>query len=319
MPSPCPHPPPSQQLLFGARDFITGDRFRIELCENCGIAFTRPAPAAADLPKYYPPAYYGGGSKRFPAFVEQLQCALYRRRAAKVEQILGGKGKVLDIGCGPGFLLHEFRARGWDVHGTEFSEQSAAHACNALGLPVSIGDVAALQFGAASFDAVILWHVLEHMPDPHATIAEAARLLRPDGILLCAVPNFGSLEARFAQDNWFHLDVPRHLNHFTATALTTLLAVHNLALTNTSFFALEYDCFSFTQSVLNSLGLRHNLLYNVLRGAQAKVFPGRSTPAWQTVGSVALAASLGLLSVPLTALAAALRTGATAAVYARKR
>src|SRR5687768_7016407 len=127
MPSPCPHPPESQEFLFGARDYITGDRFRVEACGNCGMAFTRPPPAPGELGKYYPPAYYGG-EKRFPAVVERLQRSLYARRALMVEELAGGKGRVLDIGCGPGFLLRAFRERGWDVHGTEFSEESAAHA-----------------------------------------------------------------------------------------------------------------------------------------------------------------------------------------------
>lgn len=317
MPTPCLHPPAAQQFLFAARDYITADPFRIEVCQNCGIAFTRPSPS--ELSNYYPSGYYGGGSKRFPAFVDHLQRALYRRRAAAVEQILGGKGKVLDIGCGPGFLLREFRAQGWDVQGTEFSEQSAAHARHTLGLPVVVGDIAELKFEPGSFDAVILWHVLEHMIDPQRTIANVARLLRPGGLLLCAVPNFGSLEARLTRDKWFHLDVPRHLHHFTVQALTSLLAVHDLVIERTSFFALEYDYFSFTQSVLNRLGLRHNLLYNLLRGSKAKVLAGPRPSAWQNFASLNLAAPLGLLSIPITTALNLLRTGATVAVYARKK
>lgn len=318
MPSPCPHPPASQQFLFGARDYISGDRFKIELCENCGIAFTRPRPAPSELPRYYPPAYYGGGTKRFPAFAERLQRALYGRRASAIQEMLGGKGRVLDIGCGPGFLLREFCARGWDVLGTEFSEESAAHARNTLNLPVSVGDTAALKLEAASFDAVIMWHVLEHMTDPQETVAEVTRLLRPGGVFVCAVPNFGSFEARFARDKWFHLDVPRHLHHFTLEALTTLLAVHGFTLERKSFFALEYDYFSFTQSILNRMGLRHNLLYNLLRGAGAKVLAEHRTAGWQKLASVLLAAPIGLLSVPFTTAAALLGSGATATLCVRK-
>lgn len=319
MPSPCPHPPASQQFLFGARDYISGDRFRIELCENCGIAFTRPPPAPSEAPKYYPPAYYGGGRRRFPAFVERLQRALCEGRAAAVHAMLGGNGRVLDIGCGPGFLLREFRARGWDVLGTEVSEESAAHARNTLNLPVTVGDIAALRFEPASFDAVVMWHVLEHMTDPQATLAEVARLLRPGGILLCAVPNFGSFEAGLARDKWFHLDVPRHLHHFTPEALTTLFAVYGFTLQRKSFFALEYDYFSFTQSVLNQTGLRHNLLYDMLRGPGARLLASHKVSTWQKLGSVLLAAPLGLLSVPFTTAAALLRRGATIALYARKQ
>jgi SAM-dependent methyltransferase len=317
MPSRCPHPPESQQCLFGARDYITGDRFTVEVCGNCGIGFTRPRPAPTELVKYYPPAYYGDG-KRFPGVVQRLQRALYGRRASTVEEMLGGKGRVLDIGCGPGFLLRAFQERGWDVYGTEFSEESAAHAREELKLPVSVGDIAGLRLEAGRFDAVVMWHVLEHMGEPAATVAEVARLLRPGGVLLCAVPNFGSFEARVARDKWFHLDVPRHLSHFTVEALTTLLAVHGLRPTHASFFALEYDYFSFTQSVLNRLGLRHNLLYNLLRGSKAKVVARAAVPVWQKVASLVLAAPFGVLSVPATIVAGGVRSGATMAIYARK-
>jgi SAM-dependent methyltransferase len=316
MPKPCPHLIESQRHLFDARDYITDDGFGIERCEDCGIAFTRPPPATTDLEKYYPAEYHGGGTGRFPSPVERLQRSLYRRRATTVEQILGRKGSVLDIGCGPGFLLREFRDRGWQVHGTEFSERTAAYARNVLQLPISVGSE--LNFQDGSFDAVVMWHVLEHMPDPEGTVSEVTRLLRAGGVFLCAVPNFGSAEARFARDKWFHLDVPRHLNHFTVPALRKLLAAHDFTVQRASFLSVEYDYFSFTQSVLNRLGLRHNLLYNVLRGRQAKVLGETAVPAWQKLASLLLGAPIGILSVPITTVAALLRTGATVTVYARK-
>ena len=314
----CLHPAESQQQLFAARDYITGDQFTIERCRSCGVAFTRPPPPADDLGKYYPSEYYGGGTGRFPGPIESLQRTLYRRRAAAVEKALGRKGRVLDIGCGPGFLLREFHERGWEVQGTEFSDDSAAHARKALGMPVSVGDSRELKFETASFDAVVMWHVLEHTAQPEDTLAEVASLLRPGGVFLCAVPNFGSAEARFARDKWFHLDVPRHLSHFTVETLGTVLAKHGFAVERMSFFSLEYDWFSFTQSVLNRFGLRHNLLYNVLRGTRAKVLGSEPAPLWQKIASLLLAAPIGILSVPLTSLAALRRTGATMTVYARK-
>jgi SAM-dependent methyltransferase len=312
----CSHPRERRSNLFPARDYITGDAFTIERCQQCGIAFTMPRPAADELIKYYPAQYYGG-SKRFPPLVQLLQRQLYAGRTRMVENCLGRTGRVLDVGCGPGYLLREFRERGWEVQGTEFSEQSALHARKVLGLPVAIGELSALRFPNESFDAVVMWHVLEHVADPHGTVSEVARILRPGGVFLCAVPNFGSLEARFARDKWFHLDVPRHLNHFTVPVLTRLLAAAGFVNRRQSYTALEYDYFSFTQSVLNRLGFRHNLLYNCLRGAAAKVI-GQPARSWQKIASFLLAAPVGVLSVPATHLAALLRTGATVYIVSSK-
>src|SRR5262249_36845034 len=125
MVSGCTHPADQVAQLFGARDYITHDEFDICLCSACGFAVTIPT-STAQLAKYYPTSYYGMASRggRFPGPVEWLQAVLCRWRARLVEQILRRKGRVLDIGCGPGALLHEFRRRGWQIQGTELSEDA---------------------------------------------------------------------------------------------------------------------------------------------------------------------------------------------------
>src|SRR5206468_4159142 len=133
------------------------------------------------------------GGKRFPALVELLQRFLYGRRVSRVERLNEGrKGRVLDIGCGPGLLLRQFQKAGWGVQGTELSASASAHARETLRLPVHTGDLASAHFADHHFDSVILWHVLEHVPQPEDLLAEVARILRPGGILLAGVPSFGS-------------------------------------------------------------------------------------------------------------------------------
>jgi SAM-dependent methyltransferase len=305
-------------VLFAARDYISGDTFRIVRCGACGLARTDPVPSESD--RYYPAAYFATpGVRRFPWWAERWQRFLYGRRVARVARLLNvSPGRVLDIGCGPGFLLKEFQQRGWEAHGTELNEMAAAHARQQLGLSVTTGRVETLPFPPEHFDAVVLWHVLEHLLQPHDMLAEAARLLRPGGILLVGVPNFGSLEARFAQEKWFHLDVPRHLVHFDRVTLTQALAGAGLKVEVMSWMAPEYDTFSFAQSALNSLGLRHNLLLNFLRGRQSKVTGGPAAPPLQVAASLFLAFPLGALAVPATLAASFLRSGSSLTVYCRK-
>lgn len=132
-------------------------------------------------------------------------------------------GRVLDVGCGNGEMLRALRRLGWDVVGIERTEATAGPA-RRLELEVHAGGLEACRLAASSFDLIILWHVLEHLSDPHAALGELARLLRPAGRVVVAVPNVASWQARLAGPEWYHLDVPRHLYHFDRRTLTHLLA-----------------------------------------------------------------------------------------------
>lgn len=317
---PCAHPAAKLTSLFPARDFITGHDFTVAHCAECGFAVTTPPPTGEAIASYYPEGYYGAvEQRRFPQIVETLQNALYTLRVREVEAVAkSGPGRVLDVGCGRGVLLQEFRRRGWEVQGTELSEQAASYAQQSLNIPVKIGSLETLQFPANHFDAVTLWHVLEHVENPRALLAEINRILKPDGVLLVAVPNFGSVEARVSKDKWFHLDVPRHLTHFSAETLEKALHESGFEVRHKSGFAPEYDFFSFVQSALNVCCLRHNLLYDLLRGKKAKVLSGESVPWWQVAASVISAAVLAVLSIPATLLAGFTGQGGTVSILAVK-
>lgn len=292
--------------LFKARDYVSGDPFQIVQCGNCGLAFTEPVPH--EWTRYYPALYYGDPrANRFPAPVEWLQNRLYAARARKIEQLAGARpGRVLDIGCGRGHLLRAFQCRRWEVTGTEMSESAATYARQQLKLPVSVGNIAELNLPAGGFDVVIMWHVLEHFERVDDVLRKVHRLLRPDGVFFVAVPNFGSLEARAAQDKWFHLDVPRHLTHFTEPTLKRLLEQSSFRIEAASNRSLEYDFFSAAQSFLNRSGLRMNWLYSALRG-------GGTRNMMQVMGHLVCIPAAGIFG-----LAALLAGGSTQVIYARK-
>ncbi len=215
----CPHPADACETRFPAVDYITGETFQVACCRRCAQVVTVPVPA--DIGRYYPIGYYGNaGGRRFPAVMEWLQEKLSARRARRVLRRLNGKDfKVLDVGCGRGLLLREFQRNGCDVTGTEFSDDACRFAREVLKLPVRVGLLHELNFPDQSFDVVVMWHVLEHVSDPRPTLAEVSRILRPGGVFLVGVPNFGSLEARLTKAGWFHLDVPRHLSHHSRASL----------------------------------------------------------------------------------------------------
>lgn len=318
--SPCPHPEAGSTVLFPARDYITGHRFEVSRCGACGLARTVPSPSPSALAAYYPPAYYGtSSSRRFPALVEALQRRLYGARARAVERLAGSPGRVLDVGCGRGFLLDAFRRRGWQVQGTELDERSATFAREVLGIPVRVGEAGTGAWPDDHFDAVALWHVLEHLQDPAAALADAARVLRPGGVLMVGVPSFDSVEARLARDAWFHLDVPRHLVHLTPAWLEAALGAAGLEVRRRSFFAPEFDAFSFVQTIENRLGLRTNLLYELLRGRGAKLLGRSAATGLEAALALLLAAPLGLLSLPVTTALSLARQGSSVTFLAVKR
>ena len=314
----CPHPAAETETLFPAFDYISGETFQIARCRRCAQAVTLPVPA--DIGRYYPAGYYGDKQgRRFPAVMEWLQEKLYAWRAGQVLRRLKQKNaKVLDIGCGRGLLLRAFQRNGCDVTGTEFSDGACRFAREVLKLPVRVGLLPDLNFPANSFDVVVMWHVLEHVSDPRPMVAEVARILRPGGMFLVAVPDFGSPEARLTQAGWFHLDCPRHLSHHTRESLSRILGAAGLAPAWVSALAPEYDNFSFVQSLLNWLGARPNLLYNWLRGQSAKVM-GAKKSCGSAVATGLLAPVLGVISVPATLLLAVLGRGATLTITAVKK
>ena len=320
-PSACTHPDAQLSILFPARDFVTQHGFQIAACAACGFVITNPQPSIHEIGTYYPAGYYGApGDRRFPLVIELMQKALYNQRVRMVERVAGSRrGRVLDVGCGRGLLLAAFRRKGWEPQGTELSDAAAQYAREVVKVPVEIGSLEEVRFPGNHFDAITMWHVLEHIHDPRMMLIEIRRILKPGGVLMVGVPNFSGLEARCFRDKWFHLDVPRHVTHLTKSKLKQVLDENGFEQRRWSHFAPEYDVFSFVQSALNRCGLRHNLLYNVLRGKQAKVFAGERTPMWQIPASFALSAAFGLLSLPATFLAGLLGQAGTMTVLAVKK
>jgi 2-polyprenyl-3-methyl-5-hydroxy-6-metoxy-1,4-benzoquinol methylase len=300
--------------LFDAADPATGDRFTIARCAACELAQTVPAPSATELDRYYPKGYHST-TKRYRGGMDRVLSLVHRGRIRAIERLLGGTGSVVDIGCGPGVLLDQMRARGWRVRGTERSPAAAEQARRVFHLDVRAQTVDDLVAEGATFDAVVLWHVAEHLHTPADTVRGIARLLRPGGILLIAVPNFASPEARAGRAGWFHLDVPRHLVHFTPSTLDAMLAAAGFEQVKVTHLVPEYDLFSFVQTIENRLGLPPNLLYDVLRRSEARLRQRRAGPLAAGL-ALALAVPLSIAAGLMTPLAAALGRSATIAVYA---
>ncbi len=297
--------------------FRVDERFSVVECEECRLAATRPALSAEEMPRYYPATYYGRRNRRFNPLFEKLIPLFRNRRARSIERFVP-RGRILDVGCGRGFLPAIMQEQGWDAHGVELSPTAAEHATRELGLPIFVGDFLDSPYSAGSFDVVVFWHVLEHLEDPAAALRRAWEVSKPGGLVLVAVPNFESLQARFSRQHWFHLDVPRHYHHFRLSVLRRMLEENGFSIADVRHFNLEQNPYGWIQSLLNRIGFPHNFLYDVLknRSARTRMHPVREHP----IQSLAMLLSLVILvpaSFILFLIEAMIQRGGTVEVYAR--
>jgi SAM-dependent methyltransferase len=295
-------------------DHITGEPFEVVVCSRCGLGRTEPVPA--DLLRYYPTGYYGSGGIRFNPLVET---AIRTSRGARVDEVTRAHpapGAILDLGCGRGLMLAELAQRGWRTVGVEMSDAASRHAREVLHLDVRVGELAGCRFPAASFDVVSLFHVLEHLREPDAALAEVRRVITPAGWLLVEVPNFGSLQSAIAGGRGFHIDAPRHLFHFTRAALLQSLERAGFEPLRVATHSFEFGYYGMLQSLLNLVTRRQNGLYEMLKNRSARP-PG--SHGIDVAATLALIVPAGVVSVPFEAAAAALGRGAVLRVLARPR
>lgn len=210
--------------------------FRLVKCARCGLVYLNPRPSEEDSPSYYSEAsYLPFVSAKSPATaVERLYHRLRKWNCAwkrkQIEKMYSSKGTLLDIGCGTGEFLEEMRAAGWQVRGVERDPGAVAYAIEQLRLNVFVGSVEGIPAVEASYDVITMWHVLEHLYEPHPTLVRIRDLLKADGLLVIAVPNLESVDAAFYRQNWVAFDAPRHLQHFSLKTLQVLLGMHKFDL-----------------------------------------------------------------------------------------
>jgi SAM-dependent methyltransferase len=134
-----------------------------------------------------------------------------------------GQGRLLDVGCGHGVNAAMLAQQGWQVSGLDLSPEIVRQARTLLGDRVQVGDLLTVKYPERSFDLILMSHSLEHMYHPDRALAEAWRIMDDRGLLVIAVPNANSLEAKLFGRWWVNWDLPRHLYHFTKRTLCRLL------------------------------------------------------------------------------------------------
>ena len=167
-------------------------------CRACGAGWQDPLP----VPEAVAAAYRDMRDDLYLA-EERARRRSLSRALALLERWAGGcHGRLLDVGCSAGLFSELARAAGWEVLGIEPSRWLADRARDRLGEAVLCARLEEVTLTPASFDAVCLWDVLEHVPDPEAFLARAVAALRPGGLLALNVPNLRSWIARALGRRW---------------------------------------------------------------------------------------------------------------------
>jgi 2-polyprenyl-3-methyl-5-hydroxy-6-metoxy-1,4-benzoquinol methylase len=212
------------QPVFVARDRLLGrpGDFPVTRCLSCGLAQLHPRPSPAELTAHYPDTYYPIDAEPSAEAIAVAQ-GLLDRVTAWTDRHRRETPRILDIGCGTGLFLHLAQQRGMPARGIELSESAVAYGRERYGLDIQHGTLDTANLPERAFDIITMWHVLEHLHDPVTALRLVEAALRPGGLLLIGVPNFGSIEARLFGRRWYSLDAPRHLYQFTpATVAATV-------------------------------------------------------------------------------------------------
>jgi 2-polyprenyl-3-methyl-5-hydroxy-6-metoxy-1,4-benzoquinol methylase len=225
--------------------FVSGEQFSIKQCNSCGFKITENIEDEENIGRYYQSEEYISHSNTSKGLVNSVYHAVRSymngRKKRLVEKATSLKtGQILDVGTGTGFFLNEMKQNGWQVTGTEKSSDARDFAKNEFNLD-NLPSEKLFTLKDKSFDVITLWHVLEHIHLLNENMKTFARLLKPNGKLIIAVPNHNSTDAKHYKEFWAAYDVPRHIWHFAPKQMEILGKKHGFKMN--SLHTMPFDSF----------------------------------------------------------------------------
>lgn len=219
--------------IFPVKDFtVSGSQFQVMECDHCTLRFTQDVPTQDEIGVFYKSEEYISHTNTSKGLVNNLyqkvRNVTMKQKTALVKEYTGlPKGSLLDVGCGTGSFLHSMQQKGWSVTGLEPDADARDLAQQLHDLKV-LPSHEIFNLREDSFNAITMWHVLEHVHQLHEYVEQLKKLLTPAGKIFIAVPNYTSRDAKAYGKFWAAYDVPRHLYHFSPKSIDVLMKQHGL-------------------------------------------------------------------------------------------
>jgi 2-polyprenyl-3-methyl-5-hydroxy-6-metoxy-1,4-benzoquinol methylase len=230
---------------------VSKENFVIWQCRNCSLRFTQDVPDEGSIGSYYQSADYISHTNTSKGLLNKLYQRVRKitleQKASFITSKTRPQGNLLDVGAGIGAFADTMKKRGWKVTGIEPDEGAREQARKLFQIELQTPD-SLDQLPRKSFDAITLWHVMEHVHSLHNYVETMKELLSKGGRIFIAVPNYTSLDSDIYKTWWAAYDVPRHLYHFSPKSVSKLVEQHGLKVS--SMHPMWFD--SFYISLLSS-------------------------------------------------------------------
>ena len=212
--------------LCGARDDeprLACEGFSFSRCRRCGMVYQNPRPDFEALRRRYGTQYFDYERANDENFFNLMRLGMADVRFEEEARAIRAPRTFLDVGCATGMLVAWMRDRGWDARGVDVCRESAEYGMRERGVRIHVGTLEEARFAPGSFAVVHFSHLVEHLADPRAFLAEVRRVLRDDGIVLVTTPNIDGLQARLFGSRW-RSAIADHVALFSKRTLRQLLA-----------------------------------------------------------------------------------------------